>query len=125
MFFIEMGAGYSQDQRGIFLKWAGYRRDIGWISQLLETQLAISFNSTFIEIYNDMFWISYGFQACQTYKFIPLFDTSYFKTVVKVHSFEKGLCLLYILFVNFSQIQFELMVIGDDPHQIIAEFNFF
>jgi hypothetical protein len=72
-----------------------------------------------------MFLISYGFQACQTYKFIPLFDTSYFKTIVKVHSFKKGLCLINIFFIKFSQIQIELMIIGYDPNKVIAEFNFF
>jgi hypothetical protein len=38
----------------------------------------------------------------------------YFKTIVKVHSFGKALCLLYILFVDFSQIQFKPMVISVD-----------
>jgi hypothetical protein len=36
MFFLKP-AGYLRDRRGIFLNGAGYRRDTGWVSQLLET----------------------------------------------------------------------------------------
>ena len=73
------------------------------------------FNSTVIEICDDIIQLSNDFEDFQTYGFIPfifmpLFDNSYFKTIVKIHSIEKGLCLLNILFINFSQIQIELIV---------------
>ena len=53
MVFIQTG-GVLAGSAGYFLKWAGYRLDIGWVSQLMETQLAIIFNSTIIEIPDDM-----------------------------------------------------------------------
>ncbi len=76
-------------------------------------------------MYDDMIRISHGFWWCQLSKFIPSFDNLYFKTIVKIHFLEKVLCLLNIFFINFSQIQIELMMIGDDPNKAIAEFNFF
>jgi hypothetical protein len=40
MVFIQTG-GVLAGSAGYFFKWAGYRLDIGWVSQLMETQLAI------------------------------------------------------------------------------------
>jgi hypothetical protein len=40
MFFIKTG-GVLARYAGYFLNGAGFRRDIGWVSQLMETQLAI------------------------------------------------------------------------------------
>ena len=57
MVFIKPG-GVFAGSAGYFLKWAGFRLDIGWVSQLMETQLAILCNSKIIEIYNDRLRIS-------------------------------------------------------------------
>ena len=64
MFFIKTGGILFfklRGKRGMFFNGAGFRRDIGWVSQLMETQLAMIFNSTVIEIDEDKFWISYDF----------------------------------------------------------------
>jgi len=44
MFFTKTGGILFlklRGKRGMFFYWAGFRRDIGWVSQLMETQLAI------------------------------------------------------------------------------------
>ena len=58
IFFLLKPAGYWRNRQGIFLNGAGFKRDTGGVSQLMETQLAILNNSMIIEMYNDMFWIS-------------------------------------------------------------------
>ena len=37
--FLLKPAGYLRDRRGIFLNRAGFKRDIGGVSQLMETQV--------------------------------------------------------------------------------------
>ena len=44
MFFIKIGGILYlklRGKRGMFFNGAGFKRDTGWVSQLLETQLAI------------------------------------------------------------------------------------
>ena len=53
MVFIKPG-GVFAGSAGYFLKWAEFRLDIGWVSQLMETQLANIFNSTIIELCKDI-----------------------------------------------------------------------
>jgi hypothetical protein len=57
MFFIKTG-GVMAGSAGYFKNGAGFRQDIGGVSQLMETQLATICNSMIIEIYEDNFWIN-------------------------------------------------------------------
>ena len=64
MFFIKTGGILFlklRGKRGMFFYWAGFRRDTGWVSQLMETQLAMIINSAVIEIDEDKFWKSLKF----------------------------------------------------------------
>jgi hypothetical protein len=54
MVFIKTG-GVLAGSAGYFFNLAGYGRDIGGVSQLMETQLAKICNSTVIELCKDIF----------------------------------------------------------------------
>jgi hypothetical protein len=61
MFFIKTGGILFlklRGKRGIFFYLAGFRQDIGGVSHLMETQLAMIINSIIIEIDEDNFWKS-------------------------------------------------------------------
>ena len=63
MVFIKPGEVLA-GSAGYFLKWAGFRLDIGWVSQLMETQLAILCNSTAIELCEDIIRLCQKIVTC-------------------------------------------------------------
>jgi len=57
-----------RDRRGISLNGAEFRRDIGGVSQLMETQLAKICNSMVIEFCKDILRVSQRIKGCQILK---------------------------------------------------------